>query len=116
LDQEPNKPPLLNYQSPIARPRWSGWNWLRRLNAGEDSFLACSALLFAVLCWATSLLGWLLGAGAFTACGGVLLMVVSVALALLSFFERQTSRTFALVSLMLGALYAAALVGVAWRR
>lgn len=116
MNDERDEPRLLNYQTPIRRDPPATWNRLRRLNRGEDTFLASSALLFALLCWATTAFGWAMGAPGLFACAGVVMLMVSVALALASFLERQTSRTFALMSLMLCGAYVVALVALRWRR
>jgi hypothetical protein len=79
------------------------------LNKEEDSFLGCSALLFAVLVWVLGISGFILDAG-MANCGSVLLAAISVVLSLAGLLERQTSKTFPLVSLGLNGVYGVVLV------
>src|SRR3954468_6790068 len=73
LNDERDELRLLNYQSPIRRDPRRASRWLRSLNRGEDTFLASSALLFALLCWATTVFGWALGAPGLFACAGAVM-------------------------------------------
>ncbi|HEY7116577.1 MAG TPA: hypothetical protein VH475_08325 [Tepidisphaeraceae bacterium] len=113
MNNERDEPRLLDYESPIPRGSRRRSGWLRRLNSGEDTFLASSALLFALLCWAISGFGWALGAPGLSFCASVALLAISFVLALASFFEEaRTSRTFAVISLMLCAGYVVALAAL----
>lgn len=97
------QPPVLDYRSAGSRgPTKTGW--LRRLNRGEDSFLACSALFFAVLVWAVAILGLVSGAGIVN-CLNVSLVLLSVVLGLAGLLESATSKTFPLASLALNGAY-----------
>jgi len=92
------EPPILNYRSaPTDRP--AGKSWLSRINHGEDSFLACSGLFFALAGWATTILGEAFDAGSFS-CLSISVMGVSLVLCLAALLESGTSKTFPLVGLL----------------
>jgi hypothetical protein len=96
-------PPILNYRSsPVEDP--AKISWLRRLNRGEDSFLGCSALFFAVLVWAVAIFAFTLGGGFFN-CLNISLAGVSTLLSLAGLLESATSKTFPLVSLLLNVIF-----------
>jgi hypothetical protein len=96
-------PPILNYRSAPAGgpPKLS---WLRRINRGEDSFLACSALFFATMGWLATILGMAYGAGALS-CLNILLMGISFFLCLIALIESKTSKKFPLVGLLMNMAF-----------
>jgi hypothetical protein len=104
-EKKDGKPPVLEYQPTSERTRQSLRLWMRWLNSGEDSFLACSALLLACLAWAVQILSWMLGAGGTFACAGFAGAALSAVLALGGLVEPRTSKTFSLVSLAMDGIY-----------
>ena len=93
------EPPILNYRSAPTTDGPAKTSWLKRINRGEDSFLACSGLFFALTGWATTILGVAYDAGPFS-CLCVSVIGVSVVLCLAAFLESGTSKTFPLVGLL----------------
>jgi hypothetical protein len=95
---------VLNYHAPTPRARVLR-NWIRRLDLGEDSFLACCALLCATIPWALTLVVAVSGGGrGIAACGSVPLCAVSCILSTLALLERRTSKTFPLISFALSGV------------
>ncbi len=106
-DEQPKQPdrPILNYQGVDGdRPRILR-GLLHRINRGEDTFLACSALLFAVLAWVFAIVGMLTSAAAVGALAATLLFVFSALLGIGGMFERHTSKTFPLLALALDGAF-----------
>ncbi len=96
--------PILEYQTPPDREPQTPLGWFRRLFRGEDTFLGSSALLFAILTWASAVVALWAGAGAFV-CGSFLVCMLSTLLAAVAFIEKGSSKTFPLVSLGSNALF-----------
>jgi hypothetical protein len=112
-EKKDRNPPVLEYQPTTERTTQSLRMWIRWLNSGEDSFLACTALLLACLAWAIQILSWILGAGGTFACAGFAGAVFSALLALGGLIESRTSKTFSLVSLAMDGIYG---IGMAFLR
>lgn len=106
MDEPP--PPILDYRSAASRkPATSNpakIGWLSRINRGEDSFLACSALFFALAGWATTILGVTFDAGPFS-CLSISVMGVSFVLCLAALLESRTSKTFPLAGLLINVAF-----------
>ena len=97
------QPPILDYRSgSSSKGRTVGLLW--RLNRGEDSFLACSALLFAVLAWAIALFVFA-AAGMFFNPLSLVVLPLSVILCILALLQLGASKTFPLVGLALNGLF-----------
>lgn len=112
-EKKDGKPPVLEYQPTSERTTQSLRMWVRWLNSGEDSFLACCALLLACIAWAVQILSWVLGAGGTFACAGFVGAALSAVLALGGLIEPRTSKTFSLVSLAMDGVYG---IGMAFMR
>ena len=97
----PEEHPILEYERPPAPEPES---IPRRLLRGEDTFLGSSALLFAILTWASAAVSLWAGEGAFV-CGSFLLCMLSALLAVAGLLEKGSSRTFPLVSLGMNGLF-----------
>ena len=95
--------PILNYRSPdVPKGQVHGLFW--RLNRGEDSFLACSALLFAVLVWAIAIFAFA-AAGIFFNPLSLVLLPLSAVLCILALLQFGVSKTFPLAGLALNGLF-----------
>jgi hypothetical protein len=112
-EKKDRNPPVLEYQPTSERTTQSLRMWIRWVNSGEDSFLACTALLLACMAWAVEIVAWLCGAGGTFACSGFAAAVFSALLALGGLIEPRTSKTFSLLSLAMDGIYG---IGMAFIR
>ena len=111
MDEKTDRnPPVLEYQPQSERAAQSFGMWVRWLNSGDDSFLACTALLLACIAWAIRVLTWLAGGQDEFACAGLASAAISVLLALGGLVEPRTSKTFPLVSLAMDGIYGIGIV------
>jgi hypothetical protein len=105
LEDPDPEPPVLDYRGSTPRDDRPAFRWVRYINDGEDTFVACAALLFAVLTWATVIIGRAVGAAGLETCLSLPVAGLSTVLSLGCLLERRTSKTFPLVSLGLNVVF-----------